>query len=115
MKRVCCFILVLSMILGIISLTGCQKHDELKTEKTVMHLSLNPEIEVVLDEEDKVITVNALNEEGNLTLSGGIIGTWNDDFTEITFEDKTMYGFLLDNGAPNGYTWFNCSGIKMVK
>lgn len=50
-----------------------------------------------------------------MSFDGGILGTWNEDFTEITFEDKLLYGFLLNNGAPNGYTWFNCSGIKMVK
>jgi hypothetical protein len=53
--------------------------------------------------------------DGYINFDGGILGTWNEDFTEITFEDKLLYGFLLDNGAPNGYTWFNCSGIKMVK
>ena len=53
--------------------------------------------------------------DGYINFDGGILGTWNEDFTEITFEDKLLYGFLLDNNAPNGYTWFNCSGIKMVK
>ena len=53
--------------------------------------------------------------DGYINFDGGLVGTWNEDFTEITFEDKLLYGFLLDNGAPNGYTWFNCSGIKMVK
>lgn len=53
--------------------------------------------------------------DGYINFDGGILGTWNEDFTEIRFEDKLLYGFLLDNGAPNGYTWFNCSGIKMVK
>ena len=54
--------------------------------------------------------------DGYISFDGGLIGTWNDDFTEITFEEnKIMYGFLIDNGAPNGYTWFNCLNIKMTK
>lgn len=54
--------------------------------------------------------------DGYINFDGGLVGTWNDDFTEITFEEnKIMYGFLIDNGAPNGYTWFNCLNIKMSK
>lgn len=54
--------------------------------------------------------------DGYISFDGSLIGTWNDDFTEITFEEnKIMYGFLIDNGAPNGYTWFNCLNIKMSK
>lgn len=54
--------------------------------------------------------------DGYISFDGSLIGTWNDDFTEITFEEnKIMYGFLVENGAPNGYTWFNCLNIKMSK
>ena len=60
-----------------------------------------------------VATVTA-TPEGNLSMDGGMIGTWNEDFTEITFEDKIMYGGVFLNGAFKG-TWFSCSGIKMVK
>ena len=54
--------------------------------------------------------------DGYINFDGGLVGTWNEDFTEITFEEnKIMYGFLIDQGSPNGYTWFNCLNIKMVK
>ena len=54
--------------------------------------------------------------DGYINFDGGLVGTWNEDFTEITFEEnKIMYGFLVSNGAPNGYTWFNCLNIKMAK
>ena len=54
--------------------------------------------------------------DGYINFDGGLVGTWNEDFTEITFEEnKIMYGFLLDNGQANGYTWFNCLNIKMSK
>jgi hypothetical protein len=69
MKKLFSIALVLVLLLNVTTLFGCSKEETVKTEKTVMHLSLNPEIEVVLDEEDKVITVNALNEEGNLIIS----------------------------------------------
>lgn len=69
MRKNIAVILLFSLIFGIFALSGCKDEQAVKTEKTVMNLSLNPAIEVVLDEEDKVITVNALNEEGNLIIS----------------------------------------------
>lgn len=69
MKRIMALFLLTAMLFGILAMSGCGKQETVKTEKTVMTMSLNPEIEVVLDEEDKVITVNALNEEGNLIIS----------------------------------------------
>ena len=53
--------------------------------------------------------------DGYINFDGGILGTWNEDFNEITFEDKLLYGFLLDNNAPNVYNRLNCTGINMVK
>lgn len=69
MRKNIAVILLFSLIFCIFALSGCNNEQVVKTEKTVMNLSLNPAIEVVLDEEDKVITVNALNEEGNLIIS----------------------------------------------
>ena len=40
-----------------------------KESQTVMSLSLNPEIEFILDDENNVVTVNALNEDGYLIIS----------------------------------------------
>ena len=54
--------------------------------------------------------------DGAISFDGGLTGVLNDDCTEITFEeDKIMYGFLTEDGQPNGYTWFNCLNIKMSK
>ena len=46
---------------------------------------------------------------------GGIYGYWNDDFTEITFEeDKIMIGAVLGGNTYYGY-WFACEQITMTK
>ena len=62
------------------------------------------------------VVTGLVNAEGNLTLQGGIIGTWNDDFTEITFEqDKLMYGLIFSGTSFTGYTWFNFLNPTMTK
>lgn len=60
-----------------------------------------------------VVTITAV--DGYVSLEGGLIGTWNEDFTEITFEEnKTMYGGVFQNGSFLG-TFFNSTNIKMIK
>ena len=62
------------------------------------------------------VVTGLVNEEGSLTLNGGLMGTWNDDFTEITFEeDKLMYGALFSGENFTGYTWFNFLNPTMSK
>lgn len=106
MKKLFSVVLVLSLILGILSMTGCQKEDTIKTEKTVMHLSLNPEIEVVLDEEDKVVTVNALNEEGNLIISAeafeNVEGKSSEEVVELFIQVSKDTGYLVSGQVTDG-------------
>lgn len=60
-----------------------------------------------------VVTITAV--DGNVSMEGGLIGTWNEDFTEITFEEnKIMYGGVFQNGSFLG-TFFNSTNIKMTK
>lgn len=63
-----------------------------------------------------VYAVTAVN--GQLSMSGEIMGTINDDFTEITFEEgRMLYGALFDSvtGSFDGYTWFSYHSIKFTK
>ena len=61
-KKIFSFVIALFMVAGCASvLVGCGN----KKASKVMNMSLNPSIEVVLDKDDKVVSVNALNDEGN--------------------------------------------------
>lgn len=62
--------MALAGLLSVGALTSCDFFaTQNDPQTTVMNLSLNPKVEVILDEDDKVVTVNALNEEGNLIIS----------------------------------------------
>lgn len=56
------------LLAGGLTLTACGD----KTEAKVMNVSLNPEVEFVLDKDNKVLSVNALNDEGNIIISGDV-------------------------------------------
>lgn len=85
--------LVLTCVLAI-SFAGCNTESK---ESKMMTLSLNPQIEFILDSEDKVVTVNALNDEGNYLIAKvNFVGMTADEavnaFLKIAVED----GFLLE-------------------
>lgn len=56
------------ILTGGLTLSACGKDE---AEAKVMNVSLNPEVEFVLDKDNKVLSVNALNDEGNLIISSG--------------------------------------------
>ena len=71
-----------------------------------MNLSLNPQVEFVLSEDDKVITVNALNEEGNLIISAeafeNIEGKTAEEAAKLFVQVSTDTGYLVQGSAAAG-------------
>ena len=73
--------------------------NDTETSAKVMNVSLNPELEFVLDQDDKVLTVNALNEDGNNIISIALDA-------EKTFEGLTAdeaVNLFLELTKDNGY------------
>ncbi len=72
-------------------------------EQKVMNLSLNPEVEFVLDENDKVVSVNALNEEGNLIVSAEVFtGKTAEEAAKLFVEVSKETGFLVSGKVKTG-------------
>ena len=94
--------LVAVLLVGAFALVGCEE----KKEQKVMTMSLNPEIEVILDEEGKVITVNALNEEGNLIISSqafvNVQGKTAEEVAELFMQVSAENGFLVTGRVGTG-------------
>ena len=69
-------------------------------QKTVMNISLNPSVEFVLDADDKVLSVNALNEEGNLIVSAEVfVGKEADEAAKLFAQASKESGFLVSGNA----------------
>ncbi len=84
---------------------GC-KPEEDKNEQVpqkVMNVSLNPEVEFILDKNDTVVTVNALNEEGNLIISAGAFtGKSAEEAAKLFVQISKDTGFLVSGNASYG-------------
>ena len=81
-----------------VTLVACNGNDA--PEKKVMNLSLNPSVEFVLDEENKVVSVNALNEEGNLIITAeAFVGKDAQTAASLFVEVSKESGFLVKGNA----------------
>ena len=86
-----------------VALASCKEETG---EQRVMNISLNPEVEFVLDANDKVVSVNALNEEGNLVVSAeafkDVEGKTAEEAGELFIQVSKETGFLLEGSVQSG-------------
>lgn len=95
---------MLMLATGVAAFSGCGKgKEEAKEVGTVMNVSLNPEVEFVLDQYGKVISVNALNEEGNLIVSAEVFtGETAEEAAKLFVKVSAETGFLVEGNASAG-------------
>ena len=91
---------VTMLVAGGITLSACNE----KTESKVMNVSLNPKVEFVLDNNDKVVSVNALNEEGNIIISSDVefVGVDADAAVKLFVEVSKDTGYLVSGNVQAG-------------
>ena len=98
--------LMLTMSMGAFSSCKFIFGDKEEKQKTVMNVSLNPEVEFVLDGDNKVITVNALNEEGNLIISSdafaNIEGQTAEEAAKLFVQVAKDTGYLVQSEVQVG-------------
>lgn len=87
-----------AMILtGGLTLTACGD----KSESRIMNVSLNPEVEFVLDKDNKVLSVNAINEEGNIIISGNaeFVGKDANEAVKLFMTISKENGYLVSGSV----------------
>ena len=112
MKKFTAFICALTVLAGgAMAMVGCGGEEEAASgEKKVMNVSLNPEVEFVLDADDKVVSVNALNEEGNLIISAeSFTGKSAEDAAKLFVEVSKETGFVVSGNVKAGENEINIS------
>ena len=100
MKKLTSLLIVLVLVVGaVFALTACDQTDK-DAPTTVMNVSLNPEVEFVLDGHGKVVTVNALNEDGNLIITATVFeGKTAEEAAELFVQVSHEMGFLVSGNA----------------
>lgn len=98
MKKLISILVVLVLVVGaLFALTACEPKGK---PTTVMNISLNPEVEFVLDGNGKVLTVNALNEDGNLIITATVFeGKTAEEAAKLFVQVSHELGFLVSGNA----------------
>lgn len=100
-KKILSFVLAICVIIPCaLVLTACGKSTD--DSSKVMNVSLNPKLEFVLDKDDKVVSVNALNEDGNHIISISM----DEETAKSLFEGMTAeeaIELFLEITEDNGY------------
>ena len=102
-KFISFMLMICLMIPCMISLVSCGKSKDDANAK-VLNVELNPKLEFVLDANNKVVSVNALNDEGNQIISASIndvteaskfVGLTADEAVEMFLELAEDEGYLI--------------------
>lgn len=89
MKKLISALIALVLVVGVLcTLTACNTTNKADAA-TVMNVTLNPEVEFVLDGNGKVLSVNALNEDGNLLITASLKTKNGETTDESKFEGQT--------------------------
>lgn len=90
----------------VLPLAACDNTDKTAPQK-VMTMELNPSVEFILDGNDKVVSANALNEDGNLVLCAQttdkqFVGSTSQQAAELYISICKENGFLITANVKNG-------------
>jgi len=97
-------ILLLCLMAGVLMVfTACGGSDHAK----VMNLSINPAIELILDKNDKVVSVNAINDEGNFIIANAtFVGLDVEDAVQLFLETTEENGFIIEGNVSSNENQF---------
>ncbi len=95
--------LIMSLVMAsalLVTFTGCSDD---KGESKVMTVDLNPSVEFVLDESNKVVTVNAANDEGNYVIAKAeFVGMTAEEAVQAFLKISADDGFLVEGELTAG-------------
>ncbi len=95
--RFASFLLVLALCLPLFLLAGCGEKEEKTTRMTI---DINPSIEFMLDQNNKVVSVTALNDDGAVIISGeAFVGKTAEDAAQAVVQICTDKGYLVKGEA----------------
>lgn len=97
MKKITSLVLVIVMLASLALFTACNKPEEPVTpEYARMTIDINPSVEFMLDEEGKVASVTALNDDGSILIAGEVfVGKTAEEATELMITVAGETGYLV--------------------
>lgn len=96
MKKIISLILALALTLGALAIVSCNASTPAEGEYTRMTVDINPSVELMVDDEGKVVSVTALNDDGSILIAGeAIVGKTPEEALELILNVATETGYLV--------------------
>lgn len=93
-KMLKCLLSIMLVFFLMIALVACKEKE--KGELSRVTIDINPSIEMMVDEDQKVLSVSALNDDGSIIISGEeIVGKDVEEATKLILELSTETGYIV--------------------
>lgn len=93
-KTLKCLLSMMLVFFLMIALVACKEKE--KGELSRVTIDINPSIEMMVDEDQKVLSVSALNDDGSIIISGEeIVGKDVEEATKLILELSTETGYIV--------------------
>ncbi len=99
-RRILSILLVIAMLSSAFCLVSCSADKAEEGTVTRMTVDINPSIEFMIDDENKVVSVTALNDDGSILIAGeAFVGMTPEEATELVVSLATETGYLVKGNS----------------
>ena len=116
-KKLLIITLILTVCVALVAAAGCTKKNE-RTSDSYVRLDINPAVELIVDADDKVVSVYGANSDGTVLLYGeaeGFVGKDVESVVNSITESAVKLGYLDENNKVVQYTVSSPDGEKVEK
>ena len=95
-KRIIGIIMMLAIALSVLLFTSCSNNEPKAGSVTRMTVDINPSVELMIDDQNKVVSVTALNDDGGILIVGeAIVGKTPEEAVEMIVTLAADTGYLV--------------------
>ena len=99
-KRFICIFLLCMVVLSAISFTSCSPAKPEEDSVTRMTVDINPSVEFMIDDQNKIISVTALNDDGSILIVGeAFVGKTPEEAIEMMVTLASDTGYLVQGNV----------------
>ncbi|MBE6595803.1 MAG: hypothetical protein E7644_08400 [Ruminococcaceae bacterium] len=99
MKKLLCLVIAATMLLAALPMLTACRNKPADGTVTRMTVDINPSVELMIDDENKVVAVTAMNDDAAILLAGEeLVGKTPEEVTEALVELAADAGYLTEDG-----------------
>ncbi|MBQ8849164.1 MAG: hypothetical protein IJ011_02380 [Clostridia bacterium] len=99
-KRIVCLTLTIMMLLSSLVLVSCGNAEPEEGTVTRITVDINPSVEFMVDDENKIISVTALNDDGSILIVGEtFVGKTPEEAVELMVSVAAETGYLVEGNV----------------